>query len=157
MNLLKDAALWRAAALIDGTWIESTTHGAYTLNNPADGTALLALPRCQAAEAQAAIEAAHRAQLAWRKTTAKHRSGILHRWFELVLEHKEDLATLITLEGGKPLSEARGEVDYAASFLQWFAEEAKRVRGDIIPAPHEKGAAPMMEAAPARCFEQAIS
>lgn len=89
---------------------------------------------CKEAETEFAIEAADRALRAWSQTTAKHRSEVVNRWYQLVVEHKEDLATLITLEEGKPLSEARGEIDYAASFLQWFAEEAKRVRGDVIPA-----------------------
>ena len=93
------------------------------------------LPVCRRRETEAAIETADARLPRWSKTTAKHRSEVINRWYQLLMEHKEDLATLITLEEGKPLAEARGEVDYAASFLQWFAEEAKRVRGDVIPAP----------------------
>ncbi|MBF0674752.1 NAD-dependent succinate-semialdehyde dehydrogenase [Pseudomonas sp.] len=135
VELLKDPSLWRTGALIDGTWITETPHGKYALSNPATGQLLVELPICKEAETEAAIEAADRAFRAWSQTTAKHRYEVINRWYQLVVEHKDDLATLITLEEGKPLSEARGEVDYAASFLQWFAEEAKRVRGDVIPAP----------------------
>ena len=134
-TLLKDPTLWRSGALIDGRWIEDTPHGRYTLRNPATGEALAQLPRCQEAQTSAAIEAAERAFQSWRQTTAQQRHALIHRWFELITEAREDLATLITLEEGKPLAEARGEVDYAASFVQWFAEEAKRVRGDVLPAP----------------------
>ncbi|SFV09279.1 NAD-dependent succinate-semialdehyde dehydrogenase [Pseudoduganella namucuonensis] len=136
-HLLKDPGLWREAAHVGGAWLAETPHGRYLLRNPATGEALAELPRCQRDEARRAIEAAHQAHLAWRKTTARHRSEILRRWYELIVQHREDLATLITLEEGKPLSEARGEMDYAASFIQWFSEEAKRARGDVIPAPRE--------------------
>ena len=134
VELLKDRGLWRTAALIDGAWVSETPHGTYTLRNPATGAVLVELPVCKEAETEAAIQAADRAFRAWSQTTAKHRYEVLNRWYQLVVEHKDDLATLITLEEGKPLAEARGEIDYAASFLQWFAEEAKRVRGDVIPA-----------------------
>ncbi|MDB5898534.1 MAG: gabD [Ramlibacter sp.] len=134
-TLLKDPTLWRTGALVDGRWVEETPHGKYALRSPATGEVLVELPRCQQAETAAAVEAADRAFRQWRTTTAKHRYEVLHRWYELIVGAREDLATLITLEEGKPLAEARGEVDYAASFVQWFAEEAKRVRGDVIPAP----------------------
>ncbi|MCQ4241768.1 NAD-dependent succinate-semialdehyde dehydrogenase [Stutzerimonas stutzeri] len=134
VELLKDRGLWRTGALIDGKWVTETPHGTYSLNNPATGAVLVELPICKETETEAAIEAADRAFRAWSQTTAKHRYEVINRWYQLVMENKEDLATLITLEEGKPLSEARGEIDYAASFLQWFAEEAKRVRGDVIPA-----------------------
>lgn len=134
-HLLQDPTLYRNAACVGGVWVDHTPHGHYTVHNPADGEALVALPRFQATETEHAIETAHQAYLAWRQTTAKHRAEVLSRWYTLVQQHREDLATLITLEEGKPLSEARGEIDYAAGFLQWFAEEAKRVRGDVIPAP----------------------
>lgn len=136
-HLLKDRGLWREAALIDGRWVHETPHGTYELRNPANGELLVKLPRCKEAETAEAIEAAEAAFRAWRKTTAKHRSEVIRRWYELIVEHRDDLATLITLEEGKPLAEARGEVDYAASFVQWFSEEAKRVRGDVIPAPKD--------------------
>ncbi|MDP9901116.1 NAD-dependent succinate-semialdehyde dehydrogenase [Variovorax ginsengisoli] len=136
-DLLKDPGLFRAAAQVGGEWIASTPHGCYTLRNPADDSALVELPRFKEAETDAAIEVAHAAFLSWRKVTAKERSEVLRRWYEMVLAHRDDLATLITLEEGKPLAEAKVEVDYAASFLQWFSEEAKRVRGDVIPAPKD--------------------
>ena len=136
-HLLKDPSLWKEAALINGLWVSETPHGNYELCNPATNKVLVSLPRCKEAETIEAIETADVAFRAWRKTTAKDRSEVLRRWYELVVANKEDLATLITLEEGKPLSEARGEIDYAASFLQWFSEEAKRVRGDVIPAPKD--------------------
>jgi len=136
-NLLKDPELFRAAAFVDGEWIDATPHGKYTLHNPATDEPLVELPRFRQDETAQAIEVAHRAFLGWRKTTAKHRSEVLRRWYELMVAHSDDLATLITLEEGKPLAEARTEVQYAASFLQWFSEEAKRVRGDVVPAPKE--------------------
>jgi succinate-semialdehyde dehydrogenase/glutarate-semialdehyde dehydrogenase len=136
-NLLKDPTLWREAALIDGKWITETAHGSTPVHNPATGELLAQLPRCKEDEVSQAIVAADKAFREWRNTTAKHRSQLIHRWWELIVEHKEDLATIITLEEGKPLNEARGEIDYAAGFVQWFAEEAKRVRGDVIPAPKQ--------------------
>jgi succinate-semialdehyde dehydrogenase/glutarate-semialdehyde dehydrogenase len=136
-HLLQDPGLWREAALINGEWVAETPHGFYELRNPATGEVLAKLPRCKEDEVTAAIVAADKAFRAWRKTTAKHRSQIVYRWWQLIVEHKEDLAKIITLEEGKPLSESRGEIDYAAGFVQWFAEEAKRVRGDVIPAPKD--------------------
>lgn len=136
-QLLKDPSLWREAAFIDGQWLADTGHGHYSLRNPANGEVLVQLPVCRETQAEQAVESAHRAYLAWSKVPAKQRAEVVNRWYQLVVEHKEDLATLITLEEGKPLSEARGEIDYASSFLQWFAEEAKRVRGDVIPAPKD--------------------
>lgn len=134
-HLLKDPTLSRAGPFVGGEWLAQTPHGRYPLHNPATGELLSELPRCQQDEARRAIESAHQAFLPWRATTAKHRSEVLRRWYELVIENKHDLAVLITLEEGKPLAEARGEIDYAASFIQWFSEEAKRVRGDVVPAP----------------------
>lgn len=134
---LQDRGLFRTAAQVGGEWIASTPHGRYTLRNPADDAVLAELPRFKEAETDAAIEVAHTAFLSWRRTTARERSEVLRRWYELMLAHRDDLATLITLEEGKPLAEAKVEVDYAASFLQWFSEEAKRVRGDVVPAPKD--------------------
>lgn len=136
-DLLKDPELFRTAAQVGGEWVASTPHGHYTLRNPADDSVLVELPRFKEAETDAAIEVAHTAFLSWRKVTARERSDVLRRWYELMLAHRDDLATLITLEEGKPLAEAKVEIDYAASFLQWFSEEAKRVRGDVIPAPKD--------------------
>ena len=136
-QLLKDAALWREAAYIDGRWLAHTPHGHYPLHNPADGSHLADLPRCREDETRRAIDAAQAAFGPWRRRTAKARGDILRRWYELIVLHKDDLATLITLEEGKPLAEARGEIDYAASFVRWFSEEATRVRGDVIPGVKE--------------------
>ena len=133
-DLLKDKSLWREGAYINGQWLNETPHGKYSLKNPATGEVLVELPRCKNEETELAIQSAEAGFQAWRKTTAKHRYEVINRWYNLVVEHKDDLALLITLEEGKPLSEARGEMDYASSFLQWFAEEAKRVRGDVLPA-----------------------
>jgi succinate-semialdehyde dehydrogenase / glutarate-semialdehyde dehydrogenase len=132
--VLNDPALWRTGAYIDGEWVTETAHGKYELRNPATGEVLVELPRCQEVEVDRAIEAADRAFHEWRQTSAQHRADVLRRWFDLVVANKEDLARMITLEEGKPIREARGEVDYAASFLRWFSEEATRVRGDVIPA-----------------------
>jgi len=103
------------------------------VTNPASGAVLGTVPKMGAVETRRAIEAANRALLGWRALTAKKRANLLRRWFELVLEHQEDLARLMTLEQGKPLAEARGEILYAASFIEWFAEEARRIYGDTIP------------------------
>lgn len=136
-HLLKDAALWSEAAYIGGQWLAETPHGRYALHNPADGAQLAELPRCREEETRRAIEAAQAAFGPWRRNTAKARGEILRRWYELIVQHRDDLATLITLEEGKPLAEARGEVDYAAGFVRWFSEEATRVRGDVIPGVKE--------------------
>jgi len=132
-HLLKDSTLWREAAYIGGKWLAETPHGRYALNNPADGSRLVELPRCREDETRRAIDAAQAAFGPWRRTTAKARGDVLRRWYELIVQHKDDLATLITLEEGKPLAEARGEIDYAAGFVRWYSEEATRVRGDVIP------------------------
>lgn len=136
-DVLNDPTLWKTGAFINGEWLQETPHGRYSLHNPATGLELVQLPRCQQDETNHAISTAQVAFEKWRKTTAKQRYEIINRWYQLVVEHKEDLATIITLEEGKPLSEARGEMDYASSFLQWFAEEAKRIRGDVLPSPKQ--------------------
>ena len=136
-DLLKDPELFRTDAFVGGEWIGATAHGKYTLRNPATGEPLADLPRFKQDETAQAIAVAHRAFLDWRRTTAKQRSDVLRRWYDLMILHADDLATLITLEEGKPLAEAKTEVQYAASFLQWFSEEAKRVRGDVIAAPKD--------------------
>ncbi|XVQ06949.1 NAD-dependent succinate-semialdehyde dehydrogenase [Spirillospora sp. CA-255316] len=133
---LTDASLSQsAAAYIDGTWVEDGESGTLTVHDPSTGEVLAKLPKLSRRQTTAAIEAAHRAFPPWRALSGKERAAILRRWFDLVNEHADDLATLIVLEEGKPFTEARGEVDYAASFLEWFAEEAKRVRGDVMAAP----------------------
>ncbi|TBV10719.1 NADP-dependent succinate-semialdehyde dehydrogenase [Stutzerimonas kirkiae] len=125
--------LLRQQAYIDGTWQDADSGDRIDVNDPATGEIIGSVPKMGASETRRAIEAAARALPAWRALTAKERSGKLRRWFELVLENQDELARLMTLEQGKPLAEARGEIAYAASFIEWFAEEAKRVYGDTIP------------------------
>ena len=125
--------LFRQQAFIDGHWCEADQGRRTDIHNPATGERLGSVPDMAAAETRRAIAAAQTAQAAWRRRTAKERSAVLRRWFELIVQHQEDLARIMTAEQGKPLAEARGEVLYAASFIEWFAEEAKRVYGDIIP------------------------
>ena len=107
-HLLKDPTLWRTGAYIAGEWLNETPHGRYTLRNPVDQAVLAELPRCRETEVRHAIDAAHAAFGPWRRLTAKRRGEVLRRWYELMVEHREDIATLITLEEGKPLEEARG-------------------------------------------------
>jgi succinate-semialdehyde dehydrogenase/glutarate-semialdehyde dehydrogenase len=130
---LKDASLFRQQAYVDGIWINADNGATFAVDNPANGKTLGTVPGLGRIETQRAIDAAQRALQGWRSLTAKERSIKLRRWYELVLENQDDLALLMTLEQGKPLLEAKGEIIYAASFLEWFAEEAKRVYGDTIP------------------------
>jgi succinate-semialdehyde dehydrogenase/glutarate-semialdehyde dehydrogenase len=130
---LGDAKLFRQSCYVDGAWIGAQSGGTIAVDNPATGDVIGTVPKLGAAETRAAIAAADRALPAWRKKTAKERAAIVRRWYELMVQHQEDLARLMTTEQGKPLTESKGEVVYAASFLEWFAEEAKRVYGDTIP------------------------
>jgi succinate-semialdehyde dehydrogenase/glutarate-semialdehyde dehydrogenase len=132
MNL-RDSRLFRQQAYIAGVWSDADNEQHIVVNNPATGQTLGHVPKMGAAETRRAIEAAEQALPAWRALTAKERSIILRRWFDLILANQDDLARLMTLEQGKPLAEAKGEIAYAASFIEWFAEEGKRVYGDIIP------------------------
>ena len=134
---LKDTALFRQQAYIDGAWLDADSGQTISVNNPATGEILGTVPKMGAAETRRAIDAAERALPAWRDLTAKERSQKLRRWFELLMENQDDLGRLMTLEQGKPLAEAKGEIAYAASFIEWFAEEAKRIYGDTIPG-HQK-------------------
>ncbi|MBB3285433.1 MULTISPECIES: NADP-dependent succinate-semialdehyde dehydrogenase [Rhizobium] len=136
MNL-KDATLFRQAALVGGDWIEADPSNAIKVDNPATGEIIGLVPNLGAAETRKAIAAAEAAQKEWAARTAKERSGILRRWFELMMENQDDLGRILTAEQGKPLPEAKGEIAYGASFIEWFAEEARRVYGDIIPG-HQK-------------------
>ncbi len=131
---LKDSALLRQQAFIDGMWTDAADGGRFEVNNPADGSVLASVPCMGVMDTRRAIEAAAAALPAWRARTAKERATILRKWFELIMAHLEDLAVLMTSEQGKPLAEARGEVAYGASFIEWFAEEGKRIYGDVIPA-----------------------
>ena len=134
---LNDAALFRTQCYIDGTWRKAESGRTLEVRNPANGQMLGTVPDMGAAETHAAIEAANAAWPAWRATTAKERATMLRKWYALMSEHREDLAILMTAEEGKPLIEARGEITYAASFIEWFAEEAKRVYGETIPATQD--------------------
>ena len=131
---LKDASLLRSRAFIAGVWTVADDGAEFDVRNPATGQLLARIARVGAAETRRAIEAAERAWKPWRSQPARVRAGILRRWFDLMLENAEDLAQIMTAEQGKPLSEARGEIQYAASFLEWFSEEAKRVYGETIPS-----------------------
>jgi succinate-semialdehyde dehydrogenase/glutarate-semialdehyde dehydrogenase len=132
---LKDMRLLRQQCLLGGRWVDADDGAVLPVTDPATGALLGTVPRMGAAETHRAVLAAGEAWPAWRRRPASERSALLRRWFELILEHQEDLAVLMTLEQGKPLAESRGEIAYAASFIEWFAEEAKRVYGDTIPGP----------------------
>lgn len=134
MNL-QDSKLFQQQAFINGQWCLADSGKTISVNNPSTQELLGTVPNMGAAETRRAIEAANSALPAWRAKTAKQRSEIMQRWYALMLEHQDDLARIMTLEQGKPLAEARGEIAYAASFIQWFAEEAKRAYGDVIPSP----------------------
>ena len=133
--LLADSKLFRQACYIDGAWVDARGGATINVDNPATGETIGVVPKLGASETRTAIEAAARAFPAWRNTTAKERAAVMRRWFDLMMANQEDLARLMTTEQGKPLVESRGEVGYAASFLEWFGEEAKRVYGDTIPGP----------------------
>ena len=130
---LKDEFLLRQRCYVRGAWTEADDGRTIAVTNPATGETLGTVPRLGAAETRRAVEAADAAMPAWRARTAKERAAVLRRWFELILANQEDLATLMTAEQGKPRTESRGEIAYAASFIEWFAEEGKRVYGDTIP------------------------
>ena len=133
---LKDSRLFHQQCYIGGAWVDADHQETLPVTNPATGETLGSVPKLGVVEVNRAITAAQDAFAGWRARTAKERSTLLRRWFNLMLEHQDDLAMLMTLEQGKPLTEARGEIAYAASFIEWFAEEAKRVYGDVIP-PHQ--------------------
>jgi succinate-semialdehyde dehydrogenase / glutarate-semialdehyde dehydrogenase len=130
---LKDPSLFRQANHIDGKWVEAASGNTIAVKNPATGEMVGTVPALSAAETRKAIEAAHRAQPGWRAHTAKERAAVLRRLHDLMLANADDLAVIMTAEQGKPLAESRGEIGYAASFIEWFAEEGKRVYGDTIP------------------------
>ncbi len=131
---LNNAGLFRSQAYIDGAWVDADDGTTFEVKNPADDGILTEVPNQGVAETRHAIEAASAAWPAWRSKTAKERAAILRRWFELLVENKQDLARLMTAEQGKPIAESEGEILYGASFIEWFAEEGKRVYGDVIPA-----------------------
>jgi succinate-semialdehyde dehydrogenase/glutarate-semialdehyde dehydrogenase len=130
---LKNPGLLRSRAYINGEWVDADSGDTFPVTNPADGSLITEVPNQGVAETRRAIEAADAAWPAWRRKTAKERAGILRTWYDLMLENREDLAAIMTAEQGKPLAESSGEVLYGASFIEWFAEEGKRVYGDVIP------------------------
>lgn len=132
---LADSGLLKNQAFIDGQWVDGDAGERFAVNNPATGETITEVASVGAAETRRAIEAAERAMLSWKALSAAERSAVLERWHALVLEHQQDLAAIMTLEQGKPLFESVGEVAYGASYIKWFAEEGKRVYGDIIPTP----------------------
>ncbi len=133
MLKLKDPTLLKQQCYLNGQWLAADNGAVIDVTNPADGAKLGTIPRMGADETRRAIEAANCALPAWRAKTAKERSTILRRWFELMMANQEDLAIIMTAEQGKPLAESKGEIAYAASFIEWFAEEGKRIYGDTIP------------------------
>jgi succinate-semialdehyde dehydrogenase/glutarate-semialdehyde dehydrogenase len=130
---LSDSKLFRQACYVDGAWVQVRSGATINVDNPATGEVIGTVPKFGAAETRDAIEAADRALPAWRKKTAKERAAVMRRWFELMIANQDDLARLMTIEQGKPITESKGEVAYAAGFLEWFGEEAKRIYGDTIP------------------------
>lgn len=129
---LKQQDLLQTDSFIHGHWLPHTEH--FTVTNPATGEPIANVARAGAAQTQWAIQAAHDALSSWRQSTGKQRAALLRRWADLMLQHQDDLALILSTEQGKPLAEARGEVVYAASFLEWFGEEAKRATGDVVPS-----------------------
>ncbi|MGE5087629.1 MAG: aldehyde dehydrogenase family protein, partial [Candidatus Levyibacteriota bacterium] len=130
---LKDPSLLRQQCYVDGRWIDADDRGTMPISDPATGAAVGSAPLFRAAETRRAIEAASRAWPAWRAKTAKERSATLRRWNDLMLANADDLALILTGEQGKPLAEAKGEITIGAAYIEWFAEEAKRIYGDVIP------------------------
>ncbi|WP_303979441.1 NADP-dependent succinate-semialdehyde dehydrogenase [Dongia mobilis] len=133
---IKDQGLFRQQCYINGQWVDADSGKTVEVTNPATNEVIGTIPNMGAAETKRAIEAANAAWGAWRKKTAKERANLLRNWFNLMMAAQEDLAIILTAEQGKPLAEAKGEIAYGASYIEWFAEEAKRIYGDIIP-PHQ--------------------
>jgi succinate-semialdehyde dehydrogenase/glutarate-semialdehyde dehydrogenase len=132
---LTNNSLLRTQAFVNGQWIDADDGETFTVTNPATGEVVAEVARCGRDETRRAVEAAEKAQIDWRQKAASERSILMRRWFDLMIEHQEDLARILTAEQGKPLAEAHGEIAYGASYIEWFAEEAKRLYGDVIPPP----------------------
>lgn len=132
---LNDPTLLRTQCLIDGAWIGADDGRTLAVTNPASGAVVAAVPDAGASETRRAIAAAERAMVGWKALTAEDRARVLRRWFDLMIANQEDLARIMTSEQGKPLAESRGEIAYAAAYVEWFAEEARRVYGDLVPSP----------------------
>ncbi|MEO8281165.1 MAG: aldehyde dehydrogenase family protein, partial [Ideonella sp.] len=135
MLKLKDPSLFKQQAYVAGEWVDADNGKTVAVTNPANGEQLGSVPMCGTAETERAIAAADQAQRAWRDVAAKQRSAVLRKLNDLMLANTDDLALIMTSEQGKPLAESKGEIAYAASFIEWFADEARRVYGDTIPAP----------------------
>lgn len=135
---LKDSGLLRTQAFINGEWVEGDAGERFDVLNPATGEVIAAVSSVGQAETARAVDLAEAAMTEWKKLTAAQRAEILERWHGLILENSDDLAQIMTLEQGKPLAESRGEVMYGASYLKWFAEEGKRIYGDVLPSPSDR-------------------
>lgn len=135
MTKFSNNDLFKSQAYIDGQWVDAHSKATFEVTNPADGSVVGTVPKMGKEETQAAIDAANKALPEWAAKSAKERGKVLNKWAQLMMEHADGLAALMTIEQGKPLAEARGEIAYAASFFEWFAEEGKRAYGDIIPSP----------------------
>ena len=133
--MLKNTKLLKAHGYINGEWVGDNNESRFEVTNAYTNEVISTLPEMGKKETNDAIEAANIAWPNWRSKTAKERAAILKKWFDLIMENQEDLAILMTAEQGKPIAEARGEVGYGASFIEWFAEEGKRTYGDVIPTP----------------------
>jgi succinate-semialdehyde dehydrogenase/glutarate-semialdehyde dehydrogenase len=133
---LEDPALFKTSSYINGQWTQAHDNSTFPVDNPATGKVIAQVSNLSAQQAQSAIDAASKAQKAWRARTGKDRAAILRRWFDLIIANTEDLAQLMTLEQGKPIAESRGEIAYGGSFVEWFAEQAKRTTGDILASPN---------------------
>ncbi|PAU72009.1 NAD-dependent succinate-semialdehyde dehydrogenase [Vreelandella alkaliphila] len=132
---LQDPNILKNQCYIDSVWVNADNNQTISVTDPATGETITSVPKCGSNETRRAVDAAELAFQGWHKRTAKERSVLLRRWYELMIEHKEDLALIMTREQGKPLTEARSEIDYAASYIEWFAEETRRVYGETIPSP----------------------
>ncbi len=133
---LKNSGLFKQQVFIDGQWLEAEQNKSFAVINPATGETIAHVPSVSEQQVVKAVEAADQALQSWKQTTAKERSILLKKWYQLMIEHQEDLAIILSMEQGKPMTESRGEILYGASFIEWFAEEAKRTYGDVIP--HDK-------------------
>lgn len=131
---LQHTALFRQQCYIDGQWVDTASRKTISVVNPADGKEIGTVPSLGAEDVRHAIATADRALRSWRNRTAVDRSNLIRRWFDLCMANQEDLATILTMEQGKPLAESRGEIAYGSGFLQWFSEEARRAYGDVIPS-----------------------
>jgi succinate-semialdehyde dehydrogenase/glutarate-semialdehyde dehydrogenase len=134
---IRDKGLLKSQAYINGSWTDADDGSTFSVLNPANGKSIAEVASCGTAETRQAIEAAGDAWPAWRRKSAKDRAAVLRKWFTLMMEAQEDLAQILTAEQGKPLAEARGEIAYGANYIEWFAEEGKRIYGDTIPAPSD--------------------